>query len=79
MSARTMSDDRLDALPEEPEVDAIDDALWHLQIEARRLAQLVARHGLGTAQRHELQRALALLRDAAQRQPMRERAVEPAL
>lgn len=78
MSARTDMTDakRLDTLPDEPEIDPIDDALWHLQIETRRVAQLVAQHGLDRAQRRELQRALAVLRAAAEWQPARER--EPA-
>ena len=83
MSARnTMTDaKRLDSYLDEPEIDPIDDALWHLQIEARRVAQLVAEHGLDTAQRRDLQRALAVLRAAAGWQPAceRERAEEPAL
>ncbi|HEX2116994.1 MAG TPA: hypothetical protein VHM01_21530 [Alphaproteobacteria bacterium] len=68
-----------DALLEEPAIDAIDDALWHLQIEARRVAQLVAERGLDPAQRRDLQRALAVLRAAADWQPARTREPEPAL
>jgi hypothetical protein len=81
MSARnTMTDaERLGSFVEEPEIDPIDDALWHLQIEARRVAQLAAEHGLNPAQRRDLQRALAVLRAAAEWQPARERAEEPAL
>jgi len=81
MSARTaMSDaERLETLPEEPQTDPIDDALWHLQIEARRVAQLVAEHGLDHAQRRDLERSLAVLRAVAEWQPSRERETEPAL
>jgi hypothetical protein len=67
------------ALPEEPVIDPIDDALWHLQIEARRVAQLVAQHGLDPAQQRDLQRSLAVLRAAADWQPAREREAAPAL
>jgi hypothetical protein len=83
MSARAKSSvgdaGRHDALPAAPAIDPIDDALWHLQVEARRVAQLVARHGLDAAQRRELQRALAVLRAAAEWQPVRIREAEPAL
>lgn len=74
MSARTDMTEakRLDMLPDEPEIDPIDDALWHLQIEARRVAQLVAEHGLDRAQRRELLHALAVVRAAAEWQPARE-------
>ena len=68
-----------ETLPEEPAVDPIDDALWHLHFEACRLAQLVAQHGIGPAQRRDLRRSLAVLRDAAEWQPARERETEPAL
>jgi hypothetical protein len=70
---------RHEPLPEEPQIDPVDDALWHLQGEARRVAQLVARHGLDAAQRRELQRALAVLRTAADWQPARLHETEPAL
>jgi hypothetical protein len=82
MSARTKSTmteaQRRDA-PEEPEINPVDDALWHLQIEIRRVARLVGRHGLDPAQRRDLQRALAALRAAADWQPAQPREVEPAL
>ena len=70
---------RIESLPEEPEINPVDDALWHLQIEARRLAKLIATHGLDNAQRRDLRRSLAVLRGAAERQPARERETEPAL
>jgi hypothetical protein len=81
MSARTKTSEaeRLDSVPEEPEINPVDDVLWHLQIEARRLAKLVAEHGLDTAQRRDLQRSLAVLHAAAEPQPARERETEPAL
>lgn len=79
MSARTSGAEHLGALPAEPEIDRIDDALWHLQIEARRVAQLVTQHGLSATQRRELQRTLAVLRTATEWRPERERAREPAL
>jgi hypothetical protein len=81
MSARFTAADarRLDALPEEPQIDPIDDALWHLQIEVRRLTQLVAERGLDDAQRSELQRAVTVLRAAAAWRPARPREAEPAL
>lgn len=75
--AKTSEAERLDGVPDEPEINPVDDVLWHLQIEARRLAKLVAEHGLDTAQRRDLQRSLAVLRGAAERQ--RERETEPAL
>jgi len=68
---------RHDAI-EEPVVDPIDDALWHLQIEARRVAQLVAEHGLDPAQRRDLQRAMAVLRAAVEWQSAPAREPEPA-
>jgi len=67
------------ALAEEPVIDPIDDALWHLQIEVRRVAQLVAEQGLDPAQRRDLQRSLAVLRAAADWQPAQTREREPAL
>jgi hypothetical protein len=80
MSARTMTDtQRIESLPEEPEINPIDDALWHLQIEARRLTKLVAKHGLDAAQRRDLRRSLAVLRAAAELQSVRDRETEPAL
>lgn len=81
MSARADMNDarRLSTLPEEPDIDPIDDALWHLQIEVQRIAQLAARHGLEPAQRRELERSLAVLRAAVGWQPARAREAEPAL
>lgn len=74
-----------DELPDgvsEPQIDPIDDALWHLQIEARRLAQFVQKHELNAAQRRDLERSLAVLRAAIEWQPARKRSTaeaEPAL
>lgn len=81
MSARANMNDarRLSTLPEEPDVDPIDDALWHLQVEVRRIAQLAERHGFDPAQRRELERSLAVLHAAAGWQPARAREAEPAL
>jgi hypothetical protein len=82
MSARSSKTDAeaLDTLPEDPVIDPIDDALWHLQIEARRVAKLAAERGLGPAQRRDLRRTLAVLRAVAEWQPARQRdEVEPAL
>ena len=83
MSARIKSSraeaPRHETLPDEPAIAPIDDALWHLQIEARRVAQLVAQRGLDPAQRRDLQRSLAVLRAAAEWQPARERETAPAL
>jgi hypothetical protein len=76
---------RHDELPDgmsEPQIDPIDDALWHLQIEARRLAQFVQKHELNAAQRRDLERSLAVLRTAIEWQPARKRSTaeaEPAL
>lgn len=80
MSVRTTTDaQRIEGLPDEPEINQIDDALWHLQIEARRLAKLAAEHGLNDAQRRDMRRSLAVLRAAAEWQPAPERETEPAL
>jgi hypothetical protein len=79
MSARTKSTAAEACRDTLPEVDPIDDALWHLQTEVRRVAQLVDQHGLNSAQRRELQRALAILRGAAEWQATRSRETEPAV
>jgi hypothetical protein len=63
MADATCHDD-LPRNADEPQVSPIDDALWHLQIEARRLARLVHEQRLNAAQRRDLERSIAVLRAA---------------
>lgn len=68
---------------DEPQIDPIDDALWHLQIEARRVAQLVRERPLTQEQRRDLARSIAALRAAMELDPSRQQRStaepEPAL
>lgn len=62
---------------DDPAIDPLDDALWHLQREVDRLTRLVSRHGLNPAQRRDLARLLAALRAAAEWHPPHRRKTAP--